>query len=287
MRFLIIYTPIKLQFYIYTPIRQSTSTSTYVLRNQKPYISQIRSYHSGLKLVNKDGQEFSLTPTFIEWLTGFADAESNFHISLKYREGNEFKSYQLTFQIGLHIDDLNALQSIQHSLKCGGISVSGKKCNYYVNDFYSLFYIILPIFDSFKLNSAKIHTYLIWREAVILIHRCEHFTPEGRQKLVTLRDKITKFLEEPQPNTKFQITSNWLLGFIEGDSCFSTIDLIPRLRFENHTVDTNLLQAIKSFLGEGVISTPKPRLGPTTVLEILNCRYLFFGDQDYSNIKWT
>ena len=40
----------------------------------------------------------------------------------------------LTFQIGLHIDDLFILEYIKNYLNCGHISISGKFCNYFIND---------------------------------------------------------------------------------------------------------------------------------------------------------
>ena len=65
----------------------------------------------------------------------------------------------LTFQIGLHIDDLFILEYIKNKLNCGHISISafarclhyhdngtkarGKKCNYFINDKDSLLQILL------------------------------------------------------------------------------------------------------------------------------------------------
>ena len=40
----------------------------------------------------------------------------------------------LTFQIGLHIDDLFILEYIKNYLNCRHISISGKFCNYLIND---------------------------------------------------------------------------------------------------------------------------------------------------------
>ena len=44
---------------------------------------------------------------FIEWFIGFVDAEGNFNISLRNYKDNNYNSLILTFQIGLHIDDLS------------------------------------------------------------------------------------------------------------------------------------------------------------------------------------
>ena len=71
---------------------------------------------------------------FLEWLVGFTDAEGNFNISLRNFKNNSYNSLVLTFQIGLHIDDLEVLKFIQKNLQCGKISISGNKCNFFVND---------------------------------------------------------------------------------------------------------------------------------------------------------
>jgi hypothetical protein len=61
-----------------------------------------------------------------EWLSGFTDAEGNFNITRQKKQidakTNQISSYSnalLTFQIGLHIDDLNVLKTIQTYLNCG------------------------------------------------------------------------------------------------------------------------------------------------------------------------
>ena len=53
----------------------------------------------------------------------------------------------LTFQIGLHIDDLFILEYIKNELNCGHISISGQNCNYFINDKDFLLQILLPILN--------------------------------------------------------------------------------------------------------------------------------------------
>ena len=75
---------------------------------------------------------------------GFIDAEGNFHLSLKDFKDNTFRFPQLTFQIALHIDDLKTLKLIQSKLHCGLITISKDRCNFYVNDIFSIVNIIIP-----------------------------------------------------------------------------------------------------------------------------------------------
>lgn len=117
---------------------------------------------------------------FLEWLAGFTDAEGNYNISLRNLINDKYNSLILTFQIGLHIDDLNLLQFIKEKLNCGHISISGSRCNYFVNDQVSLINVILPIFNFVKLNSSKYYQYLIFEKAIKLIINKKHLSPEGK-----------------------------------------------------------------------------------------------------------
>ena len=103
--------------------------------------------------------------------------EGNFNISLRNLKDNKYNSLLLTFQIGLHIDDLDVLKFIQRKLNCGHISISGSKCNYFVNDQVSLIYVILPLFNYVQLNSSKYFHYLIFEKAVNLIKNKAHLSP--------------------------------------------------------------------------------------------------------------
>jgi len=53
----------------------------------------------------------------------------------------------LTFQIGLPIYVLFILEYIKNKLNCGHLSISGKNCNYFINDKDSLLQILLPILN--------------------------------------------------------------------------------------------------------------------------------------------
>lgn len=56
----------------------------------------------------------------------------------------------------------------------------------------------------------------------------------------------------------FNITNNWLLGFIEGDATFSTGNIYrPRLRFECHIKEENLFLKIHEYFRKGKIVISK------------------------------
>ena len=98
---------------------------------------------------------YNIENSFLEWLVGFTDGEGNFNIKLTGLENTTFKNVQFTFQIGLHIDDIETLQYIKDNLKCGHISKSGNRANYFVNDINSLINAIIPVFTNFSLNKVS------------------------------------------------------------------------------------------------------------------------------------
>jgi hypothetical protein len=212
---------------------------------------------------------------FLQWFAGFTDAEGNFNISLRNFQDNKYNSLILTFQIGLHIDDLDLLKFIQRKLNCGHISISGNRCNYFVNDQASLIHIILPIFNYAQLNSSKYFTFLIFQKAVNLIKNKRHLSPEGKLKIIKYYNEMQNefCITTPRSRSDVIISDYWLGGFIDGDGSFSSSKHVPRLKFENHVKELKLFEKIKEYLDAGNLNITQPRKdiansNPMVVLEI-------------------
>jgi hypothetical protein len=178
------------------------------------------------------------------------------------------------------------LKIIQSKLHCGVITTDlpRNKCNFVVNDLFSLFNIILPIFDFFKLNSSKINIYNLFKQAVLILMAKEHLTLAGKSKLVEIRSAIANLVLNKQAGIVNKITVNWLIGFFEGDGCFSTSITSIRMKFENTLVETNLFIAILTFFGlnpnDYKLEFPKLRQrgyneSPVVVLSLTHIDFLF------------
>jgi hypothetical protein len=220
---------------------------------------------------------FYLNSKFLEWLSGFTDAEGNFNISFRNLINDKYNSLILTFQIGLHIDDLNLLIFIKENLNCGHISISGSRSNYFVNDQASLINVILPIFNFVKLNSSKYYQFLIFEKAVKLIKNKKHLSPEGKLEIIKYYHEIKKPSIAPSSNkfNNIPLTVYWLGGFIDGDASFSVNNYAPRLKFENHIKELELFKRIKDYfnLSSANLNIIKPRnnrsqSSPMVVFEI-------------------
>lgn len=159
-------------------------------------------------------------------------------------------------------------------MRCGNISVSQNKSNYYVSDYVSIKNIIIPIFDFFHLNSTKYSQFNIFKEAAELIYNKSHLTDLGLSRLIYLKSIAN--IDSTTPES-FNITANWLLGFIEGDATFSTYKIRPRLRFECHSKEEKLFIKIQEFLKIGKVVKSiriRDKIYYSVILDIFDIYYL-------------
>lgn len=186
---------------------------------------------------------------FLEWLVGFTDGKGNFNIKLTGLE-NTFKNVQFTFQIGLHIDDIETLQYIKDNLKCGHISKSGNRVNYFVNDINSLINVIIPVFTNFSLNSSKFHHFMLFKKAVLSTKNKFHLSNQGKLDILKLKKEMQNMSGRWVPDSikSIKITKYWLAGFIDAEGTFSTSRYVPRFKLENHVKELELYNKIKEFL---------------------------------------
>nr|YP_010691061.1 GIY endonuclease [Phellinus igniarius]WBU93162.1 GIY endonuclease [Phellinus igniarius] len=101
---------------------------------------------------------------FYEWLRGFSDAESNFHIKKDLRKESVF---QFIFRIELHINDRPLLEYIQNRLQIGVVYPVNLKENL-VRSSWEVFskediFKLIKIFDLHQLNTSKQLDSLAWK----------------------------------------------------------------------------------------------------------------------------
>nr|YP_009136869.1 LAGLIDADG endonuclease [Fusarium culmorum]AKE07474.1 LAGLIDADG endonuclease [Fusarium culmorum]QID42336.1 LAGLIDADG endonuclease [Fusarium culmorum]QID42395.1 LAGLIDADG endonuclease [Fusarium culmorum]QID42452.1 LAGLIDADG endonuclease [Fusarium culmorum]QID42509.1 LAGLIDADG endonuclease [Fusarium culmorum] len=260
--------------YIYNILntKHTTEIDTVSSNSDKLLITLPESNHS-----------YFIDKQFIEWLVGFTDAEGNFHIKLTDLQGNTFKYVQFTYQIGLHEDEVEVLEYIMNTLKCGHISKSKGKVNYFVNDLNSLLNIIIPIFNYVNLNSSKYHHFVSFSKAVVLRRSLSAIKGDSRKLSETSKSEIIKLKKEMSDmsgkwipssiNDKIIITKFWLAGFIDGEGTFSTNKYIPRFKLENNIKELELYNKIREFLNTGKVLYISSRLdkvnsNPTVIFEL-------------------
>jgi len=163
-------------------------------------------------------EQLVLSHSFIEWFRGFTDAEGCFLIAKG--KGNVFS---FSFVIGLHLDDLGALEYICNTLGFGKITVNSKDARFTVSTQREVAAII-AIFSKYCLNTTKHLDFLAFSRAYGLYMK--NNSPEARKESKAVIEKIKSGMNSKRTDfylssTHFNITINWLLGFVEGDGWFS------------------------------------------------------------------
>ena len=135
-----------------------------------------------------------LNPNYI---TGFADGEGCFHITLARRSSNKTGySVNLSFSIGLHRKDAYLLRSIQGYF--GGIgvfSVTSDTVLWRVLSAKEL-KVIVDHFDRYPLITKKYLDFVLFKEALQLFINKSHLTGEGIVKMASIKASMNKGLSE-------------------------------------------------------------------------------------------
>jgi hypothetical protein len=226
---------------------------------------------------NKGDNNYNLRidPNF---LTGFADAEGSFVLSIT--KSNLVKSgwvIKPRFQIHLHQKDLFVLEAIKNYLGVGKIYLQGTTSVEYRVFSIKELKIVLDHFDNFPLLSQKYADYFLFKQAYLWLVNREHLTPEGLRKIISIKASINNGLSEslkeafpditcvlrPVKENIFIYNPQWLAGFASGEGSFGVkvrhansnskpyVELI--FQINQHTRDKQLLACIAEYLKCGKI----------------------------------
>lgn len=214
-----------------------------------------------------------VSTSYQQWFAGFVDAEGNFLISPGSRNHVNFR-----FRIRLHIDDLATLEKIRSTLDVGVVKIEGNSCIYIVSGYDDLRYVILPIFNQFPLLTVKA---LDLKDFIAALEIKGQYLgsrlPElSYNKIIEIKNGMNtgrKNIDENQLSSivsNVNISSYWLLGFVEGDGTFGIKNLVPYFQIAQHNRSVSVMVIIKQYfanLPRGKIetkSTPTPNLAMVT-----------------------
>jgi dissimilatory sulfite reductase (desulfoviridin) alpha/beta subunit len=109
-----------------------------------------------------NSQKYENTP--LGWfLTGFADAEGCFRISI-IKDHKQKLGWRVRAHFLIHLDqkDLPLLYEIRKQLGVGNVHISSNNdATFEVSRFSSLINVIIPYFDKYPLQSAKSIDYIL------------------------------------------------------------------------------------------------------------------------------
>nr|7RCD_A Chain A, I-OnuI_e-hPD1-c [synthetic construct] len=210
-------------------------------------------------------------------LTGFADAEGSFGLSILNRNRGTARYHtRLSFTIMLHNKDKSILENIQSTWKVGIITNNG---DHYVTLRVTRFEdlkVIIDHFEKYPLVTQKLGDYKLFKQAFSVMENKEHLKENGIKELVRIKakmnwglnDELKKAFPENISKERPLINKNipnfkWLAGFTSGDGSFfvrlrkSNVNARVRVQlvFEisQHIRDKNLMNSLITYLGCGHI----------------------------------
>ena len=143
------------------------------------------------------------------YIAGFTDGEGSFNISVKKRLDYK-ESWKLTASFNISQKDRVILAWIKHILGCGTLRERKDGVVYYeVTNVTSLHETIIPFFQVYGFRSAyKKHNFRIFSEIVEMMHKEEHLTKEGFQKILELREKINSGIGRKRKYTLLNVLTS-------------------------------------------------------------------------------
>lgn len=181
---------------------------------------------------------------FYEWLSGFTDGEGHFYILIKL-------SCAFRFQINLHKDDIDVLYYIHKRLGFGEVRSYKNFSSFTVTRLKDIAQL-LKIFYQYPLQGSKWLNYCDFSKAFELYINSDR-DPNILKDILKIKNGMNRLrynFTMPK-NKEIYITPYWLLGFIEGEGCWS-INRRNKFRLDfslcQSSINLELLQKIKIYL---------------------------------------
>ena len=133
-----------------------------------------------------------IPPAIGSYLSGFADGEGSFNVSLRKKDYSVGWQISPTFNVSQR--DRTMLALFKHWLGCGTLRSRRDGVIYYeVSNLTSLKDRVLPFFQKYGfLSASKKTNFRIFREIVELMAEGIHLQPEGFEKILRLREELNK-----------------------------------------------------------------------------------------------
>jgi hypothetical protein len=98
-----------------------------------------------------------------------------------------------------------------NTIKCGHISRSKDKINFFVNDINSLVNVIIPIFTYVNLNSSKYYHFELFKKAVSLTSNKDHLSNTGKSTIINYQKQMQNMSNKWLPESRYneiKVTKN-------------------------------------------------------------------------------
>ena len=234
-------------------------------------VKHFKFLHKVVFFSTKNSEETQLDPN---WVTGFSDAEGCFSIIITKRSNLSWR-VSVSFEINLHIKDIDCLYKIQNFFGVGLVSCRPERfrCVYRVTKIEDIMNVIIPHFTSYPLRTQKYSDFCLWAKAVELMFHKKHLTSTGFNTILSFYKSINLGMSPSVlasfPNISIQkreavllplgLNPYWVSGFTAGDGGFSigirkiTGQIYFRFHITQHVRDTLLMKLLISFFNCGKV----------------------------------
>lgn len=210
------------------------------------------------------------------WITGFSDAEGCFTVIISKRKDTLNWRVSVSFEINLHIKDIEILHKIKNYFGVGSIITRPNKnlCVYRLTKIKDLLSIIIPHFNKYPLLTQKYSDYVLWSKVVDLMSKKQHLSDQGFSTILSYYASINKGMS-PSVSNAFpdiigvkkdtivlpnSLNPNWVSGFVAGDGGFSigirkkTEQIYFRFHITQHSRDSLLMNLFVKFFVSGKVN---------------------------------
>lgn len=150
---------------------------------------------------------------FYTWFAGFTDAEGYFYIA------TSSSKCSFRFQINLHKDDTDVLYFIHKNLGFGEVRSFVNYSSFTVTRLKDIKNLLL-IFSRYPLQGSKWLNYKDFAKAFEL-YTSSRVDSNLLKEILEIKNGMNKSRSDYTLLKEIKITPYWLLGFIEGEGCFS------------------------------------------------------------------
>ncbi len=133
----------------------------------------------------------------LDYIVGLTDGEGCFYINVRPPRSTGRNWVETHFYIKVRIEDQPMLEAVKTTLGCGAIYYQKETrpnhtpcCRYEVNNRKDLRENVIPLFTNHPLQSLKRNDFAIFKQVCEMIDKEEHLTPEGFQKIVSMKSKM-------------------------------------------------------------------------------------------------
>jgi len=141
--------------------------------------------------MEQDQKWLKQIPISIGWyLTGFADGEGSFNVSLRKKDYS--MGWQISPSFNVSQRDITILALFKRWLGCGTLRKRKDGVIYYeVTNINSLKERVMPFFRRFNFHSSSKKTnFSIFRQIVEMMENGEHLKEDGLKRVLVLREEL-------------------------------------------------------------------------------------------------